>query len=204
MNKSILLTVITLCLVVENCVFIKGGNPVSSPSFYSEIGRLNTQKIRQPYKVVTITNPYFEKSVYSYLSQDAIVKNGGFLSGIPNDVNEYKRGYHVVNFNLLAKLRHSQGLLSIDSSAVVNFYAHVNSVSSTEPNGENDVNPFCGGYYNRSVSKISCLYMGDLEQRVPLFVDCEGYRVYEKINKGKNYQIIKVPTYLIIDAEYRP
>jgi hypothetical protein len=157
---------------------------------------MNSVKEGSGFKIKTVLNPVCEKQIASYETYDVITKKGGMLEGVPASIEEYRKGYYVINLNLMSKLSKKYPALKIDSLAVVNLLMRLDSLSF-EPDKPDDIVPFCGGRYKRLPMKVEALLLDDVEQRLPLFVDCANYENYIKSHGGKNYQLGKVPTYLI-------
>ena len=195
----------TIFLGINGCVLLKSNETANTISFYSQISNLSSDELNREQSVKTIINPFFEKSIYSYLSQgvmdEVIVKKGGFVANKPVGIETYKYGYYIINMNLLSKAKRLNKGFDIDSIAVMKLFISLDSIQSIESKHTNDISPFCGGQYKQLNVKFKSLYLGNIKQRLPLFLDCDGYKSYAKAHDGRSYQIDKIPTYLIINVQ---
>ena len=197
---------LSVCGGISACVspLTTGRVDRSRTSFYSQVRELNPKKINFRAPVKTISNPFFEKRLDSYIAHsvmdDVIVKQGGLVEHSPASLETYRQGYFIVNMALLSKLKRAGSRLEIDSAAVMGLWVRLDSLSVTEPNQVTDLNPFCGSFYRQQFVQLSGVYLGQLEQRLPLFGPCEANQRDRRARLGKNYQLRKVPTYLIIGA----
>jgi len=174
-------------------------------SWHSRVSQLNAEEVNRRAPVKTIANPFFEKSIDAYVAagsfDDVVVKSGGFVESYPTSLETYQQGYFIVNFALLSKLKRAGRNLKMDSAAVMRLWVRLDSLSAIEPNRATDLNPFCGSFYRRQFIQLTGIYLGKLEHRLPLFGPCDAYQRDRRARLGKNYQLRKVPTYLIISAQ---
>jgi len=162
----------------------------SHTSFHSQVRDLNPKKINVRAPVKTISNPFFEKRTDAYIAHnvfdDVIVKQGGLVEHAPIGLETYRQGYFIVNMALLSKLKRAGSSLEIDSAAVMGLWVRLDSLSATGPNQATDRNLFCGSFFRQQFVQLTGVYLGKLEQRLPLFGRCEAYQRDRRGRLGKN------------------
>ena len=157
---------------------------------------------REPIKIVydTISGIFFyENSIDSYIEGDAYVKSNGFIHADSVTQFAYYQGYYMESPSYVDHLKNKGITVRLDKSSIVEFYDSLfqRSIRTDTYRGKTDINPFCRSYYKKYEMKIEVLYIDTVSQRVPLFMDCSGYEKFVQDNKGKNYVIAPLPTYVI-------
>lgn len=144
----------------------------------------------------------FENRIDAYVEGgDAIIKGNDLVHEGTVSKELYQQGI----FTYYSSLFHYQRMadknpnIHFDTASVFKVFGEIRykAVQDGTLWGETDINPFCGGYYKKYRIKMEVLYLGSVIQRTPLFMNCKELKEYMRKNKGKNYEMCILPTYLI-------
>ncbi len=141
---------------------------------------------------------YYENLIKSYIDLDAVVKTSGFIQADSISEIAYKKGYFIDGYYYANSLSHKGININIDKKSIALFYDTLFQKSLREgTNAETNINPFCGAYYKKFEMKIEVMFIDSIYQRVPLFIDCNQYKILQESNNRNNYQMMLLPTYAI-------
>lgn len=144
----------------------------------------------------------YENLIYAYIEgEDVIVKRGNFVKMDTDNKNLYQYGIFIYFESAFQykKMKDENPYIHFDTVSVFKLFGEMRYKALQEGTfwEKTTINPFCGAYYKKYQMKVEVLYLGEVEQRLPLFMDCKEVIKYSCKLKGKNYQIRVIPTYLI-------
>jgi hypothetical protein len=147
---------------------------------------------------------FYENSIEAYIDHHVVVKNYGFVFG--DSVNEklYQNEYYIIAEDYYLNALQKMALdVRVNQSSISLFYDSLRTKGIRDGSfwSETEINPFCGGYYKKYMIKMEVLYIDNITQRVPVFIDCNE-RLVNTRRTRRDYKMSSIPTYVITDIMF--